>query len=96
MAKSSQTRNPGQGTGIIQNYKHVDLYPFVSTWMEKNGYTKEQIKQVKALPGHALSITASISARMLLKGMPDYNKKEDDYWQLLLAQWARWLHYSPF
>ena len=48
-----------------------------------NSLTKEQIKQVKAAPGHALSITASISARMLLKGMPDYNKKEDDYWQSL-------------
>jgi len=66
-----------------QNYKPADLYPFVGTWMSKNGYTKEQIQQVKAAPGYALSITASISAKMLLNGMPDYNKKEDDYWQSL-------------
>jgi len=66
-----------------QNFKPADLYPFVGTWMEKNGYTKEQVKQVRAAPGHSLSITAAISAKMLLNGMPDFNQKEDDYWQTL-------------
>lgn len=66
-----------------QNYKPADLYPFVGTWMEKNGYDKEEVKQVKAAPGHCLSITAGITAKMLLNGMPDYNEKHDKYWETL-------------
>ena len=66
-----------------QNYKPADLYPAVAQWMEKNEYTKEQIKQVKAAPPYSISITAAISAKMLMNGMPDYNKKEDEYWQSL-------------
>lgn len=66
-----------------ENYKPIDLYPAVSAWMDKNGYTKEQIKQVKAAPTHALSVTAGITAKLLMNGMPDYNKKHDEYWQTL-------------
>ena len=66
-----------------QNFKPADLYPFVWTWMAQNGYNKEQIKQAKAAPGYTLSITAAISAKMLLCGMPLYNSKEDEYWQSL-------------
>tara|TARA_B100001057_G_scaffold289536_1_gene289601 strand:- start:4238 stop:5530 length:1293 start_codon:yes stop_codon:yes gene_type:complete len=66
-----------------QNFKPADLYPFAWQWMEKNGYTKEQLKQAKAAPGYVLSVTASITAKMLLCGMPDYNPKEDEYWQTL-------------
>lgn len=68
-----------------QNYKPVDLYPFVTQWMAKNPdeYSKDDIKAVKAAPGHSLSVTAGISAKLLLSGMPDYNKKEDEYWQSL-------------
>ena len=51
--------------------------------MEKNGYTKLQIKQAKAAPGFTLSVTAAITAKMLLCGMPLYNPKEDEYWQSL-------------
>ena len=66
-----------------QNYKPADLYPAVGAWMEKNGYTKEQVKQVKAAPTHALSVTAGITAKLLMNGMPDYNKKHDEYWSSL-------------
>jgi hypothetical protein len=74
-----------QGTRefYYQNFKPADLYPFTWTWMGQNGYTKQQIKQAKAAPGFSLSVTAAISAKMLLCGMPLYNKKEDEYWQSL-------------
>ena len=51
--------------------------------MEQNGYTKDQIKKAKAAPGFVLSVTAAITAKMLLCGMPLYNPKEDEYWQTL-------------
>lgn len=66
-----------------QNYKPVDLYPHTYKWMADNGYTKEQIKQAKAAPAYELSVTAAITAKQLLDGMPDYNKKEDEYWESL-------------
>ncbi len=66
-----------------ENYKPADLYPAVWKWMEQNDYTKEQLKQAKAAPGHELSITAGISAKLLMNGMPDYNKKHDEYWDTL-------------
>ena len=66
-----------------QNFKPADLYQYTWTWMGQNGYTKEQIKQAKAAPGFTLSVTAAITAKMLLCGMPLYNPKEDEYWQSL-------------
>ena len=66
-----------------ENYKPADLYPAVWKWMEQNDYTKEQLKQAKAAPSHELSITAGITAKLLMNGMPDYNKKHDDYWNTL-------------
>lgn len=66
-----------------QNFKPADLYPFTWTWMSQNGYTKEQIKQAKAAPGFTLSVTAAITSKMLLCGMPLYNKKEAEYWESL-------------
>ena len=66
-----------------ENYKPADLYPAVWQWMEQNDYTKLQLKQAKAAPGHELSITAGISAKLLMNGMPDYNKKHDEYWDTL-------------
>lgn len=65
------------------NYKPADLYPHTYKWMEANGYSKEEIKHAKAAPSHNLSITAGIIAKQLLDGMPDYNKKEDEYWETL-------------
>ena len=64
-----------------ENYKPADLYPAVFTWMTDNDYSKEQIKQAKSAPTHALSITAGIVAKMLLNGMPDYHKAHDEHWQ---------------
>ena len=66
-----------------ENYKPVDLYPAVWKWMEQNDYTKEQLRQAKAAPSFELSITAGITAKLLMNGMPDYNEKHDKYWQSL-------------
>ena len=66
-----------------QNYKPADLYPYVYTWMEKNGYSKEDIRSVKAAPDYEVTVTGAISCKLLLDGMPDFNQKEDDYWQTL-------------
>jgi hypothetical protein len=66
-----------------ENYKATDLYPHTFKWMADNGYTKEQIKHAKAAPSYELSITAAIVAKQLLDGMPDYNPKENEYWESL-------------
>ena len=66
-----------------ENYKPADLYPAVWKWMEQNDYTKEQLKQAKAAPSHELSITAGITAKLLMNGMPNYNEKHDKYWESL-------------
>ena len=66
-----------------ENYKPVDLFPHTYKWMASNDYSKEDIKNAKASPPYELSITAAIIAKQLLDGMPDYNKKEDEYWDSL-------------
>src|SRR6056300_1532613 len=48
-----------------ENYKPVDLYPAVFVWMKDNEYTAEQIKQAKAAPTSALSVTSGITAKMI-------------------------------
>ena len=44
-------------------------------------YSKDDIKAAKAADYFVISSTAAILCRMLLQGMPDFNQKEDDYWQ---------------
>jgi hypothetical protein len=67
------------------NYKPADLYPAVHEWMNQQGedFSTEDVKAVKAAPGHALSVTAGITAKLILSGMPEYNEKADEYWQSL-------------
>ena len=50
---------------------------------QKFEYSAEEIKCAKAVPSYVIGTTTSINCRMLLKGMPNYNKKEDDHWQTL-------------
>ena len=64
---------------IINQQTYIHVY----TWMEKNGYSKEDIRSVKAAPDYEVSVTGAISCKLLLDGMPDFNQKEDDYWQTL-------------
>jgi len=65
------------------NYKAADLIPNIFKWMEKNSYNKAQITCAKKAEQHVLSVTAAITARMLLDGMPEWNQKESDYWTAL-------------
>lgn len=67
-----------------ENFKPADLYLSVYKWMTESGdYTKEQVKQAKAAPTSSLSVTAGIVAHTLLDGAPDYNEKENAYWESL-------------
>ena len=67
-----------------ENFKPADLYLSVYKWMTESGdYTKEQVKQAKAAPNSSLSVTAGIIAHTLLDGAPDYNEKENKYWESL-------------
>ena len=66
-----------------ENFKPAELYGYVPDWMKTNGYSKEDIKAVKAAPGRALSITAAIVARMDMKGAPQAPQKEIEHWDSL-------------
>ena len=64
-----------------QNSKASDMHTHMHTWMAKNGYDKNAIKCYKAAPH--VSVYLAIYAKLLMNGMPDFNQKEDDYWQTL-------------
>jgi len=66
-----------------ENYKPADLIPAVFKWMEREGYSKEQIQCAKKADSSRISVTGAIVARLLLDGMPDFNQKEADYWTAL-------------
>ena len=65
------------------NFQPADLMPAVWTWMETNGYGKEDITKCKAAPSYTISTTAGILCNMLNAGMPDFNPKDDEHWQTL-------------
>lgn len=66
-----------------QTFKPDELSTHTYEWMENNGYSKEEIKCVKAVPSYVIGTTTHITCRMLTNGMPDFNQKEDDHWQTL-------------
>ena len=66
-----------------ENFKPQDLYPSIWAWMKEQDYSKEDIKNAKSAPAYVLSVTAAIVAKMLLRGMPDYNEKHAQYWESL-------------
>ena len=74
-----------QGTHrwYYDNFQPADLMPAVWTWMETNGYGKEDIAKCKAAPSYTISSTAAILCNMLNAGMPDFNPKHDEHWQTL-------------
>src|SRR6056300_1529421 len=74
-----------QGTHrwYYDNFQPADLMPAVWTWMETNGYSKEDIAKCKAAPSYTISTTAGILCNMLNAGMPDFNPKDDEHWQTL-------------
>jgi len=61
------------------NYKHNENIEHCFTWMKQNGYDKETINNVKKATKYESLL--GIYCRMLLDGCPDYNEKEQEYWQ---------------
>ncbi len=70
-------------TWYYANFKPADLYAYVPKWMEQNGYSKEDVKNMKAAPNSVLSITGGIVARMDMLGAPRLNDKEAAHWESL-------------
>tara|TARA_R110001592_G_scaffold278868_3_gene546192 strand:- start:277 stop:1554 length:1278 start_codon:yes stop_codon:yes gene_type:complete len=66
---------------LYQTVKHVEIIPFLHTWMKKEEYSKEDIRAVKAAPH--VPINAAINAKLLLDGMPDLHQGHVDYWTAL-------------
>lgn len=65
-----------------ENFKSTDLYPAVSEWMSTrpDEYSEDDIKAVKVAPTHALSVSAAITAKLMLNGMPDYFEPHNTFW----------------
>lgn len=69
-------------TFYYQNYQEADLLPEVWTWMKENGYTVNQIKAAKSAKGwDNITVNVAIACKLLHTGCPDYNEKENEYWQ---------------
>ena len=69
----------------VQDYytltNHKDNHQYTWTWMIANGYTKEDIRSLKAAPH--ISPYVAIHSRLLTLGMPDYSEAENVYWESL-------------
>lgn len=61
------------------NFKHTDTIEWAWTWMKENGYSKQEIASAKKAAKHEQVL--GVQCKMLLDGCPDYNEKEQDYWQ---------------
>jgi len=61
------------------NYKHNENIEHMFTWMKENGYSKTDISSAKKAA--KFEGLVGIYCRMLLDGCPDYNEKEQEYWQ---------------
>ena len=61
------------------NFKYSDNVEHTFTWMKQNGYTKDDIASVRK--AGKFQIVLGINCKLLLDGCPDYNEKEQEYWQ---------------
>ena len=61
------------------NYKYNDNVEHAFTWMKQNGYTKDEIASVRKAGKY--QIVLGIQCKLLLDGCPEYNEKEQEYWQ---------------
>lgn len=66
---------------LYQNVKHSDLLNYVYQWMKKNDYSADDIKCAKA--SNYTNVSASIIAKLLLDGIPDFHQGHADYWDSL-------------
>ena len=61
------------------NYKHTDTIEWAFVWMKENGYTKQEISNVKKAAKYEQVL--GVQCKLMLDGCPDYNEKEQEYWQ---------------
>jgi hypothetical protein len=61
----------------------TDLRPMVLDWMKKNGYSKEQISQIKDAPPYILPTTVGKLIRCMERGMPSLHPQAQDYFNSL-------------
>lgn len=61
------------------NFKHTDTIEWCFQWMRSNDYTKDEIQSAKKAIKHEQVL--GVRCKMLLDGCPDYNEKEQEYWQ---------------
>ena len=66
----------GTSSWYYHTFKPDELVKHTYEWMKQNGYSATEIKCAKAVPSYVIGTTTSINCRMLLQGMPNYNKKE--------------------
>ena len=65
-----------------QTFKATDMHPHLFQWMlAQEEYNKSDITSLKALPNWKIQHGLGINAKLLLDGMPDFNPKENEYWQ---------------
>ncbi len=73
----------GAADWYYQTFKHTELHPHLFNWMLKNDYKKSDVSSIKALPNWKIGTQASIMAKLLLDGMPDFYAEENVYWESL-------------
>lgn len=66
-----------------RNYKTSDLIDYAWEWMLANGYTKKDIKCVKAAKAGGINATTGYYCRMLTMGCPDVHPAWNAYWESL-------------
>ena len=67
-----------------KNYKSTVLIDYAYDWMLENGYSKQDVKCVKASgPGTSLGSVVGYYCRMLTMGCPDTHEGHDKYWASL-------------
>ena len=65
-----------------EHYKISELQEHIWPWMLANGYDKQDVRKAKA-GSVCLSAVVGYNCRQLTLGKPDYNPKEDEYWDSL-------------
>lgn len=61
------------------NFKHQDTIEWTWAWMKENGYSKQEIASAKKAAKHEQVL--GIQCKLLLDGCPNYNEKQQEYWQ---------------
>jgi hypothetical protein len=58
---------------------YKDLAPNLYKWMDKSGFTKDDIRAIKELSDSHITITSAALATMFLRGMPEERADVDNY-----------------